>query len=241
MVKLQLKFNGAVIKEYNVAKPEMTIGRKPDNDIVIDNPAVSGHHARIVKNGEEYLVEDLNSTNGTFLKDRKVLKAALRSKDEIAVAKHSIVFLNDAERPSAAPAEASGVSSDATMIMAAPAKASGKPGASDPSVPAAVVGALRVVSGESNAASFSLVGLTTYIGKSDQAQIRLKGFFAPDMAACVAKKPEGYFLKVLKEKSVKVNGELVQDQAPLAVGDKVEVGGLSLMFYHQDANAPMSG
>lgn len=239
MVKLQLKFNGAVIKEYNVNKPEFTIGRKPDNDIVIDNPAVSGHHARIVKQGEEYLLEDLNSTNGTFLKERKVLKSSLRSKDEISVAKHSIIFLNDQERPDAAPAETSSVSSDATMVMAAPAKPA--PGKGPSSAPAATVGALRVVAGESNAASFSLVGLTTYIGKSEQAQVRLKGFFAPDMAACVFRKPEGYFLKVLKEKTVKINGQTAADQALLSVGDKVEVGGLSLIFFQQDANAPMSG
>ena len=61
------------------------------------------------------------------------------------------------------------------------------------------------------------------------------------MAACVARKPEGYFLKVLKEKSVKVDRQPVTDQAQLSVGDKIEVGGLSLMFFHQDANAPMSG
>jgi pSer/pThr/pTyr-binding forkhead associated (FHA) protein len=238
MVKLQLKFNAAVIKEFTLVKDEATIGRKPDNDIVIDNPAVSGHHARVVKQGAEYHVEDLNSTNGTFLKERKVLKAVLRNRDEIAVAKHVIVFLNDQEvAPGNAAAAAPAVSSDATMVMAAPAK---KP-ASGGAAPLEGVGAFRVVSGEANAESFNLSGLTTYIGKSDQAQIRLKGFFAPDMAACVARKPEGYFLKVLKEKSVKVNGQVVQDQAALAVGDKVEVGGLALMFYQLDPNAPLSG
>ncbi len=243
MVKLQLKFNAAVIKEFNFpqTKAEVTIGRKPDNDIVIDNPAVSGHHARIVKQGEEYVLEDLNSTNGTFLRERKVLKAGLRNKDELAVAKHTIVFLNDLEVPTpSAAAAAPAVSSDATVIISAASKAKS---AEAPKAAGGgeVVGALRVIAGESNAASFSLVGLTTYIGKSDQAQIRIKGFFAPDMAACVARKPEGYFLKVLKEKSVKVNGETVADQALLNVGDKIEVGGLALMFFHQDANAPMSG
>jgi pSer/pThr/pTyr-binding forkhead associated (FHA) protein len=240
VVKLQLKFNAAVIKEHVFLKNEVTIGRKPDNDIVIDNPAVSGHHARIVKQGDEYLLEDLNSTNGTFLKERKVLKAALRNRDEVGVAKHVIVFLNDQEVASPA-SSGPAVSSDATIVMSAPS-AKAKPAAEPAAAaPAEVVGALRVVAGESNAPVFSLVGLTTYIGKSEQAQIRIKGFFAPDMAACVARKPEGYFLKVLKEKSVKLNGAVVGDQAQLNLGDKIEVGGLSLMFFHQDANTPMSG
>lgn len=242
MVKLQLKFNMAVIKEFPFDKDEMTVGRKPDNDVVIDNPAVSGRHARIVKQGDGFFIEDLNSTNGTFLRGAKVLKAALRNKDEVAVAKHSIVFLNDEEK-SAPVAPAQAVSSEATVVMAAPARPKLTPelpsGGAAPS--AETVGALRVVAGESNAPVFSLVGLTTYIGKSDQAQVRLKGFFAPDMAACVARKPEGYFLKVLKEKSVKVNGQVVGDQTHLSVGDKLEVAGLTLMFFHQDANAPMSG
>jgi hypothetical protein len=239
VVKVLLKFNAAVIKEYPFTKNELTIGRKPDNDVVIDNPAVSGHHARIVKQGNEYLLEDLNSTNGTFLKDRKILKAAVHNKDEVGVAKHLIVFLNDQEVLTPAEGEAP-VSSDATIIMTAPAASTAKN--KPPELKAAeTVGAMRVVSGESNAASFSLVGLTTYIGKSEQAQIRLKGFFAPDMAACIARKPEGYVLKVLKEKAVKLNGSPLLDQAILTVGDKVEAGSLTLMFFTQDASAPMSG
>ena len=117
MATLQLKFNAAVIKVISFSKNEMTVGRKPDNDIVIDNPAVSGHHARIVKQGGEYLLEDLNSTNGTFLRERKVLKAALRDKDEISIAKHTIVFLNDQEASGPASSKET-VSSDATVVIA---------------------------------------------------------------------------------------------------------------------------
>src|SRR5688572_16416166 len=186
MVKLQLKFNAAVIKEFPIAKAETTIGRKPDNDIVIDNPAVSGHHARIVRQGDEFFIEDLNSTNGTFLKGQKVLKAGLKSRDEVAIAKHSIVFMSD--EAVAAPAAAQSVSSESTVVMTAPRP---KPAGEAAKPPAESIGALRVVEGETNAPLFSLVGLTTYIGKSDQAQIRIKGFFAADMAACVARKPEG--------------------------------------------------
>jgi pSer/pThr/pTyr-binding forkhead associated (FHA) protein len=235
MAKILLKFNAAVIKEYPFTKNELTIGRKPDNDIVIDNPAVSGHHARIVRQGNDYLLEDLNSTNGTFLHDRKILKANVHHKDEVGIAKHSLVFVNEEEpaMPAARPTEP--VSSDATVVIspsaAAPEEKKNKE----------MIGGLRVVSGESTASQFSLTGLTTYIGKSEQANIRLKGLFAPDIAACVARKPEGYYLKVVKPKSVKLNDQLLVDQALLQEGDLIEVGNLKLVYFHQDANGPVSG
>jgi hypothetical protein len=236
MVKILLKFNAAVIKEIPFEKNEYTIGRKPDNDIVIDNPAVSGHHARIVKQAGSYLLEDLNSTNGTFLRAQKVLKANLHNKDEVGIAKHVLVFVNDEEKDAPPPMPA--VSSDATIVISAPAPSVGKK--EDKKAPE-TVGGLRVVMGETTASQFSLTGLTTYIGKSEQANIRIKGLFAPDLAACVARKPDGYYLKVIKYKSVKLNGSVLDDQSPIKEGDLIEVGNLKLVFFNQDAAGPLSG
>jgi pSer/pThr/pTyr-binding forkhead associated (FHA) protein len=238
VAKILLKFNAAVIKEIPLEKNEYTIGRKPDNDIVIDNPAVSGHHARIVKVAGAWVVEDLNSTNGTFLRQQKLLKANLKHRDEVGVAKHTLVYVNEEEAsaPPAAPMPA--VSSDATVVISAPqAPAAAK----EQKKAAETVGGLRVVGGETTASQFSLTGLTTYIGKSEQAAIRIKGLFAPDLAACVARKPEGYFLKVIKEKSVKFNGQVLADGSFIKEGDLIEVGSLKLVFYHQDAEGPLSG
>ena len=72
MHKLLLKFNAAVIKEYSLDKPAFSVGRKTDNDIVIDNPTVSAHHCKITFVGDTYFVEDLNSTNGTLLNSREL-------------------------------------------------------------------------------------------------------------------------------------------------------------------------
>jgi len=237
LVKLLLKFNAAVIKEIPFEKDEYTVGRKPENDIVIDNPAVSGRHARIFRQAGAYVVEDLNSTNGTFLHDRKILKANLHHKDEVGIAKHALVFINDEEAKSPPPASLPAVSSDATVVISAMAPAAAKAEAKEKEL----VGGLRVVTGESSAGQFSLTGLTTYIGKSEQANIKLKGFFAPDLAACVARKSDGYYLKVIKERSVKLNGNVLEDQAKLQEGDLVEVANLKLVFYHQDAEGPLSG
>jgi hypothetical protein len=234
MVKLALKFNGAVIKEYLFEKNEISVGRKPDNDIVIDNPAVSGQHAVFRKRGDGvYEVEDLNSTNGTFLRGQKVAKSDLHNTDEVAVAKHTVQFINDAEPAPAARPDP--VSSDATVIMTSP------PAAVKERSSGARIGALRIIAGESPVSIYSLTGLTVYIGKSEQATIRLKGFFAPDMAACVAKRPDGYMLKIIKDKSVKINNEFPREDTLLQEGDTLEAANLKMMFFHQDAGGPLSG
>ncbi len=83
MTKIILKFKDKVLKEIPVEKELITIGRKPDNDIEIDNLAVSGHHARIFKMEDWFLVEDLNSLNGTFVNGKMVQESPLKNGDEI--------------------------------------------------------------------------------------------------------------------------------------------------------------
>lgn len=227
MIKVLLKFNGAIVKEIRVERSELTVGRKSENDLVIDNPAVSGRHCRIFKEGTGYFVEDLKSTNGTFLRDRRVQREALHHKDTLSIAKHTVEFFNDEEIVSSTTeGKVPPVSSDATVIMSAP----------PPPVKASeCVGYLRTLAG-GNALPQPLTQLTTYIGKSDQAQVKLKGLFAPELAACVAKKSDGYYLTALKEKTVKLNGDTLMDQAvvPLKEGDLVDAGGIKLMFFLQE-------
>ena len=227
MIKLLLKFNGATIKELVVDKSEILVGRKSGNDLVIDNPAVSGLHCRIFKEGAGYFVEDLKSTNGTFMKNRRVERDPLHHNDALAIAKHTVEFFNDEETsPSEPPTPVGPASSDATVIMSAP-----------PAAPKSSqrVGHLRTLVGGGSPPT-PLTQLTTYIGKSDQAQVKLKGLFAPDLAACVAKKSDGYHLTALKEKLVKLNGDVLMDQAdvPLKEGDLIDVGNLKLLFFLHD-------
>jgi len=91
MAKLVLKFDERVLGEYSVDS-ELTIGRLLDNTVVIDNPAVSNHHARIFLEGDDYIVEDLRSKNGTYLNEKHVVRAALQNRDVLLVGKHRLVF-----------------------------------------------------------------------------------------------------------------------------------------------------
>ena len=99
MARLILMFNKQVIKEYPLLKESLTIGRKTDNNIVIDNLAVSSYHCRIDFNGTDHLLTDLQSTNGTFVNDQKALSRKLKHGDNIIVGKHVLLFL-DAARDS---------------------------------------------------------------------------------------------------------------------------------------------
>jgi pSer/pThr/pTyr-binding forkhead associated (FHA) protein len=90
MARVILVFNKKVIKEYPFSRDSMTIGRDEANEIVIDNLAVSGHHARIDKTGGIYILTDLQSTNGTFANDKKITSYKLQHKDKITIGKHNI-------------------------------------------------------------------------------------------------------------------------------------------------------
>jgi pSer/pThr/pTyr-binding forkhead associated (FHA) protein len=93
MLKLLFKFKDSILREIETEKTELTIGRTASNDIQIDNVAVSAHHARILRDGGHYVVEDLNSTNGTFVNEKKISRRVLKENDIITIGKHSLVMI----------------------------------------------------------------------------------------------------------------------------------------------------
>jgi pSer/pThr/pTyr-binding forkhead associated (FHA) protein len=232
MPKFLLQFEGAVIKEIP-AKDEITVGRKPDNDVVIDNPAVSSHHCRIVLVNDTFFVEDLNSTNGVFLNAKKIVKSGLQHNDVIGIAKHALKFIDERKAGSTVVnAPAKPVAADATMMIspdkqqelasAATSAAQKKP---------AIV---RIVKGMVDQPEYELKTRTTYIGKSDRVQIKIKGTglfgSAPESAAMIANHQDGYFLVPVKEGYVKLNGKPVTQKEPLQDGDTIEAGGTIMQF-----------
>ena len=94
MARLILSLDGSVMAEYNMNKERYTIGRLPDNDIRIDNPAVSGHHSLIINILNDSFLEDLNSTNGTYVNGKLIKKHALQHGDVVTVGHHQLRFVD---------------------------------------------------------------------------------------------------------------------------------------------------
>jgi pSer/pThr/pTyr-binding forkhead associated (FHA) protein len=95
MARLILSLDSQVLAEYNMNKERYTIGRLPDNDVRIDNPAVSGHHALIINILNDSFLEDLNSTNGTYVNGKLIKKHALQHGDVITCGHHQLRFVDN--------------------------------------------------------------------------------------------------------------------------------------------------
>ena len=93
MLRIILKFNSTVIKEIKIDQDEIIIGRDSENEVQIDNVAVSREHAKIIKDSNSYYIQDLNSTNGTFVNGKKINKKFLKKDDEISIGKHSLQII----------------------------------------------------------------------------------------------------------------------------------------------------
>ena len=128
MARLILEHSSKVLKDFPFAKRSLTIGRHSDNTIVLDDPGVSGFHARIDKRGVDYILTDLQSTNGTFLNDVNIVSHKLTHGDRIMVGEHVILFIGT--EMSKAYAEEEKLDLNATTITSVSRKtrASSKPG-----------------------------------------------------------------------------------------------------------------
>ncbi len=116
MAKLILSVDGQVLKEYTLSKERTLIGRKPHNDIQIDNLAVSGEHAAIITILNDSFIEDLGSTNGTMVNGKPIKKHFLQNNDMVEIGKHRLKYFNDA------PAAATAADFEKTMIIRNPAR-----------------------------------------------------------------------------------------------------------------------
>jgi pSer/pThr/pTyr-binding forkhead associated (FHA) protein len=121
MAKMILSVDGQVLKEFTLSKERTLIGRKPHNDIQIDNLAVSGEHAAIITILNDSFIEDLGSTNGTMVNGKPIKKHFLQNNDVVEIGKHKLKYFNDA------PTAATAADFEKTMIIRNPAKAAPPP------------------------------------------------------------------------------------------------------------------
>lgn len=117
MARIILENRGQVVKDFPLHKGSLTIGRRNDNIVFLNDPQVSGYHARIDKRGSEYILTDLQSTNGTLVNNRKVFSHRLNHGDRIFVGKHILLFIGTEKTK--IEAEMSKVPLDRTVIIGA--------------------------------------------------------------------------------------------------------------------------
>ncbi len=230
MAKVLLKYKEAAVKEIPLDKESTTIGRKPDNDIVIDNQAVSGHHASIAVEGDRLVLEDLGSLNGTFVNGQKISKTELFNGDVVLIGVHTLNVTSEKNRPQETKGFAvRGRSMDETMVIA-PDDQKKIIAAADKNLPEPL-GGFVVLEGSTEQKEYELKERVSAIGKEDGSAIRLKGLFAPKLAALVNRRKEGYFITPAGGKELKVNGKVIDRRCDLKDGDLVEVASLKLQFY----------
>jgi len=117
MPKMIISLDGVVLKEVQLTKDRTSLGRRPYNDIVIDNMAVSGEHAVLQLSGNETYIEDLNSTNGTYVNGKTVKKQQLQPDDVVEIGKYKIQYVSQSQPSSAGTGAANG----AIKVMSGPA------------------------------------------------------------------------------------------------------------------------
>ena len=248
MASLILQFEDRVLNEY-MAGVMLTIGRLPDNAVILDNPAVSGHHACIFRDGDHFVVEDLQSTNGTFVNDTRVSRHTLQHGDTVRVGQHRLVFdeqtLDLADEPketdSAIPSQSDTVLLDArahrallNRLMDAQAHANGmKGGGAESAAVRGKVGVLRVLSGRSQQPQYVLKSHTSLVGKGQGCLVRLQGWFKPAVAVAITRNPIGYVATVMNGR-VRINSQRVRERYELKDGDTLEVSGVTLEFRLKD-------
>ena len=238
MAKLVLSLNGAVQGEYELNQERLTIGRKPDNDIQIDNLAVSGKHCLIITILDDSFLEDLGSTNGTYVNGKLVKKHALKDGDVIAIGKHELKYVNEN-------ASADDDEFEKTMIIkpgsasaaVAAAQAAEKAGAA-----AAPAAAAKAGGGPATAASGMPLGRLTVLngpiaGKELELTKALVTLGKPGtQVAVISRRPQGYFLTHIEsdgdgKRYPVVNGEAIGPKAyQLKNNDLIELAGIKMEF-----------
>lgn len=218
--KLLVKLHGQGSRSIDLTADSFTIGRKPDNDLPIDDHTVSSRHAKIVRVQSVYFLEDLKSTNGTAVNGKPVERAQLHDADVITIGQHRIIFQDNATSAVASTSASSDL--DQTMVI------SGKHLSPAPSITAKVV----ITSGKTDRLEYHLTKTANLIGSQEGAAIRLTGWFAPKAVALISSRGSGFTISPSEgSKRLLVNGRDVSAPQALKDGDVIEVVGVSMTFY----------
>ena len=200
MPRLIVSIDGVVITEVKLVKDKTTLGRRPYNDVVIDNLLVSGEHAALLMNSDEVYVEDLNSTNGTFVNGKSVKRQLLRHGDHIEIGKYTVEFVQPAH------------GGDALGVVSAPAEL----------VEAAqtYAAAIKVLTGAGTGRAMALTKVVTTLGKPGVAVAAITRGHGGYMLGHV----EGMTKPALNGSMIGAESVALKD------GDLIELAGTQMQF-----------
>jgi len=241
MAKLVLSLNGVTQGEYQLDKERITIGRKPDNDIPIDNLAVSGKHALIITILDDSFLEDLGSTNGSYVNGKLVKKHALKNGDVVAIGKHELKYINEHATADDDEFEKTMIikpgSASAAVAAAKAAEKAGAAAAPSPRPAAGIapgpaispgtgmpLGRLTVLNGPIAGKELELTKALVTLGKPGT------------QVAVISRRPQGYFLTHIEsdgdgKRYPIVNGEPIGPKAyQLKNSDLIELAGIKMEF-----------
>ncbi|MGC2420325.1 MAG: FHA domain-containing protein [Candidatus Acidiferrales bacterium] len=243
MRKLVLKFGDKVLQEIPVGAKEVSIGRSPDNGLVIDNPAVSHYHARVFHEEGRMMIEDFGSMNGTFVNGQRVKIVTLASGDSVAIGKHTILVQesfdhgspsDEMEPKPAAPKINETVMLDTRERRAFLEKVAAGGETSQVAPERLKVATLVVRRGKTDRGEYALTDKLTVIGKSAMATVKLKGWFAPKAAAQINRREDHSYYVGAADKIPSVNGQPIARPVKLSSGDMIEIAGVELEFLYRD-------
>lgn len=219
MPKMIVSIDGVVIKEVQLTKDRTTLGRRPYNDIVIDNLAVSGEHAVLQMTGNEVYLEDLNSTNGTYVNGKAVKKQLLQNNDTIEIGKYKIKYINEAasagfEKTMVIKAGAAGIVAPAPAAAAASASHAAADLGNGPNA------TIKVLSGAAAGREVPLLKVVTTIGKPGVA------------VAAITKRQHGFVVAHVEgANKPTLNGAPIgAEPVTLKNGDLLELAGTQMQF-----------
>lgn len=235
MAFLQVYFNGELKFTAPLQPAKTRIGRATDNDIVIDNGGVSGHHAIIEQEGDVFYIADTNSTNGVFINGRRVTREPLRYGDEITIFKHKLKFIAvDLSMDAAGAATTSPsaiIDSQTVEVNAAQLQAILQQ-------QHAQAPYLAPAGAEGQGHKWVLSKPRFDIGKGRDCDLRAGGWFAPKLSAKIVRKSDGHYLIPEKRGKVRLNGAPLTEQAKLQHLDKIQIRDVAVTFYQPTTNTP---
>jgi hypothetical protein len=244
MAKMVLMYQNTVLKEVLFGQRGVRIGRSPDNDLVIDNTAVSHHHARAFVGTEgHWLLEDIGSLNGTFVNGQRIKRVTLRPGDTVAIGKHRILIEETPEfdgflswRP---PAKPDAPKVQETSILATRErieflqKLAAEGETSQVAPERMKVPTLTVRKGKTDQQVYTLTDKLTVIGRSALATVKLRAWFAPKVAAQINRREDSYYIGAAA-KAPTVNGHQSERPIRLVPGDIIEVAGIQFEFDYRE-------